>query len=176
MEIIFKKEWEIQEKENLEIQYLLQKCFPEYFCNRTYFKQIPHFRLLAKKDNTVVGQVGLDYRMMSLNNKPIQVLGIIDLCILPSFQGQKIGSQLLQYVEKIALENHIDFLLLFADNPQLYLKHGFKKCSHNMIHWVKINEHETLGIGKEIIPELMIKEIHDKKWEEGILDMLGYLY
>ena len=44
--------------------------------------------------------------------------------------------------------------------------------------WLQINDEEqtTYGIGYERIDELMIKEVKDEKWEEGELDLLGYLY
>jgi len=37
-------------------------------------------------------------------------------------------------------------------------------------------EHKTLGIGEEEIKELMIKEVGNKVWNNGYLDMLGYMY
>jgi len=56
-------------------------------------------------------------------------------------------------------------------NPLLY-----SESDDNKIKWLKINEHQTLGIGLKNISELMIKEIGDIKWEPGILDMMGYMY
>ncbi|MGK0391804.1 MAG: GNAT superfamily N-acetyltransferase [Maribacter sp.] len=102
-----------------------------------------------------------------MNGKPIRVWGIIDLCVLPEKRGHNLSSLLLQEAEKTAKENKLDFLLLFADNPKLYLNNGYVKCLENEIHWLKINEHKMLGLGKEIIPELMIKKIGKKEWEVG---------
>jgi hypothetical protein len=65
--------------------------------------------------------------------------------------------------------------LLFTDLQAFYANSGFVSVK-NICKWTKINEHKTLGIGEEEIEELMIKKIGSKVWEDGYLDMLGYLY
>lgn len=70
-----------------------------------------------------------------------------------------------------------DYILLFTDNPEIYLNNGFESVK-NTCKWLQINDEEqtTYGIGYERIDELMIKEVNDEKWEEGELDLLEYLY
>lgn len=114
--------------------------------------------------------------MMNLNGKPIRVLGIIDLCVSPAARSQGIASLLISEVERMA-EEHVDFLLLFADHEGLYSRNGFRTVS-NTCTWLKIN-HETLttvGVGTQKVEGLMIKEVGSLPWEEGVLDFLGYLY
>lgn len=176
MTIKFKPEYQINSNERQQIKSILQQCFPEYYVGREYFKQIPHFRIFLKKGDTIIGKLAIDYRIMSLNGKAIRVWGIIDVCVLLEQRGKNLSSLLLKEAEKIAKENDLDFLLLFADNPKLYLNNGYVKCLENEVHWLKIDEHQMLGLGKEIIPELMIKKIGKKEWEKGKLDMMGYLY
>lgn len=176
MTITLKNEYELSPKEIEQIKQLLLQCFPTYYAHREYFKQIPHHRLLAKETEQIIGQLAIDYRIIALNDQAIKVWGIIDLCVSPEEQGKGIARQLLQKAETIARNNQLDFMLLFADNPSLYLQHGFQKCLDNEITWLKIDEHKTLGIGTEVIPELMIKEIGEKQWTSGKLDMMGFLY
>jgi predicted acetyltransferase len=171
-----KAEYQVNSNERQQVNKILEQCFPEYYVNREYFKQIPHFRIFIKEEDTIIGKLAIDYRIMSLNDQPIRVWGIIDVCVLPEKRGHNLSSILLKKAEKVATENGLDFLLLFADNPKLYLNNGYVKCLENEIHWLKINEHEMLGLGKEVIPELMIKKIGNKEWEAGKLDMMGYLY
>ncbi|MDK2598787.1 GNAT family N-acetyltransferase [Bacillus stercoris] len=91
----------------------MTECFPDiYPKNRTYFKQLPHFRFLAiNKESALLGQVGLDYRVMNLNGKPVRILGVIDLCVSKKYRSQGIGSWLLLEIEKFCKEKNIDFLV-----------------------------------------------------------------
>ncbi|MFX3632310.1 MAG: GNAT family N-acetyltransferase [Candidatus Pristimantibacillus sp.] len=161
------------------IQQLLNESFPAiYPRDRIYFKQLPHIRFLAYDlENKLVGQVGLDYRVMNLNGKPIRILGVIDLCVSLSSRSQGVGSLLLAEIDKFTAGKNIDFILLFADNMILYSKNGYKRVK-NKCKWVKINNEAqfTNGIGFEEIDELMIKKVGKKDWSEGDLDLLGYLY
>ncbi|MGG3941523.1 GNAT family N-acetyltransferase, partial [Peribacillus psychrosaccharolyticus] len=83
------------------IQELLNESFQEDFPkNRIYFKQLPHFRFVAfNEKNQLIGQVGIDYRVMNLNGEPIRVLGLIDLCVTQNTRSKGIGSMLLLEIE-----------------------------------------------------------------------------
>ncbi len=176
MKIIKVNEYDIDAKLEKDILNLLMESFPEaYQQDRIYYKQMPHFRYLAFEKEALIGQVGLDYRVMNLNGVPIKVLGIIDICIKKEYRGKGIGSRLLATIEEFAIAHELDFLLLFSDLQTFYANSGFV-CVKNVCKWTKINEHKTLGIGSEEIEELMIKKIGSKVWEDGDLDMLGYLY
>lgn len=176
MEIIKINEYDIDIKLEKDILNLLIESFPDaYQKDRIYYKQMPHFRYLAFDEEALIGQVGLDYRAMNLNGIAIKVLGIIDICIKKEYRGKGIGSKLLETIEGFAIAHKLDFLLLFTDVQIFYANSGFINVK-NMCKWTKINEHKTLGIGEEEIEELMIKKIGSKVWEDGCLDMLGYLY
>lgn len=178
MELIKAYDVDLSEEWSDLLQELLVASFPEvYPKDRLFFKQIPQGRVLAfNPDNQLVGHVGLDYRMMNLNGKPIKVLGVIDLCVSPAIRSQGIASLLISEVERMA-KGRVDFVLLFADHEGLYSKNGFKTVS-NTCKWLKI-DHETLtsiGVGTQKVEGLMIKEVGTLPWEEGELDFLGYLY
>jgi ribosomal protein S18 acetylase RimI-like enzyme len=176
MEILKINEYDIDIELEKKILNLLIESFPEvYPKDRIYYKQMPHFRYLAFDKATLIGQVGLDYRVMNLNGIVIKVLGIIDICIKKEYRGKGIGSKLLEIIECFSIAHKLDFLLLFTDVETFYEKSGFIKVK-NVCKWTKIDEHKTLGIGEEEIKELMIKKIGNKVWKDGYLDMLGYLY
>ena len=163
-----------------QIADLLSVCFPETeYHGRTYFKQLPHYRLLLKDNNKLIGQLGLDYRVMTLGKQPITVLGIIDLTILPFFQRQGFGTKLLRELDEIVL-NHIqnvDFLFLVADKHKFYENCGFKLIKQK-VKWFAIEDHINYGFQeKEFDDCLMIKKIGKTEWNENLeLDMLGYWY
>jgi predicted acetyltransferase len=155
-------DYEVDDALRKSIQELLVECFGDiYPKKRIYYKQLPHFRYLVLDDvDKLIGQVGLDYRIMNLNGKPVRVLGVIDLCVTKGYRSNGIGSWLLSKIEKFSEKKLIDFLLLFADNKNLYLKNGYKSVE-NKCKWLKI-DHENqraFGIGNEVINEVMVKEL-----------------
>ncbi|WDH75253.1 GNAT family N-acetyltransferase [Exiguobacterium marinum] len=171
-------EFEIGEALDKQLTELLMKSFEPLYHERSYFKQLPHLRLIAYDEQQhVIGQVGLDFRVMNLNGDPIRVFGIIDLCVQEEWQGRGIGGALMERVSALGDEHRIDFLLLFADRPDLYEQIGFHKVS-NTCTWLQIDDQNqtTRGIGEAPFDELMVKTVGDKQWTEGTLDLLGYLY
>lgn len=176
MEITKINEYDIDVELEKRILNLLIECFPGIYPeDRIYYKQIPHFRYLAFDKNILIGHVALDYRVMNLNGIIIRVLGIVDICIKEEYRGKGIASKLLKTIENFSVAHKLDFLLLFTDIEPFYLKNGFISVN-NTCKWTKIDEHKTLGIGEEIIKELMIKQTGNIVWKDGYLDMLGYMY
>ncbi|MBK8352401.1 MAG: GNAT family N-acetyltransferase [Saprospirales bacterium] len=103
LEIRKYNEFELTKDVQEQIALLLKKCFPDTTYNgRHYFKQLPHFRFLAYEDDMLVGHVAIDYRMMRLNDTPIKVVGVIELCVLEERRNHYIGGFLLEEVEKLA--------------------------------------------------------------------------
>lgn len=173
-------EFQIDTNTSKEINELLQSVFADIdFRGRDYFKQLPHYRLLAQKDERLVGHLGIDYRVMNLNGHAVKVFGVIDLCVSPAAQGQGIGKQLMLEFEAIAQRhaNKIDFLFLVTDTPNFYAKLGYQQTKITTT-WLKIDHHENYGLDTERIEDalFMIKPVSDKQWADGDLDMLGYMY
>ncbi len=170
-------EMTLSESMDMELIELLQHAFPSLYPNRRYFKQLPHLRLIAYEDQQIIGQVGLDFRVMNMDGTPIHVLGIIDLCVREEVRGRGVGRALMEKVIALGEEYPIDFLLLFADRLHLYERIGFQKVS-NTCTWLQINDENqtTRGIGEARFEELMIRQVGDKRWTDGKLDLLGYLY
>lgn len=178
MKTIKMYECEISAPIEKKIQSLLIRSFGSLYPeDRIYFKQVPHQRFFAYEGERLVGQVGIDYRIMNLNGKPIKVLGVIDLCVREECRGKGIATLLLTKVEEYAIEHRLDFLLLFADNENVYRKNGYRSVT-NVCRWLKIDDHHltSVGVGEQVVEGLMIKQIGSTDWEDGVLDFLGYLY
>nr|WP_160042662.1 GNAT family N-acetyltransferase [Paenibacillus sp. USDA918EY] len=156
-------EYDLSNELEAAIQELLIDSFPDiYPKDRIYFKQLPHFRFLAfNEENQLIGHVGLEYRVMNLNGKPVKILGVIDLLEVDQFSEGR----------------NIDFILLFTDKMNFYLRNGYKPVK-NKCKWMKIDyETQTInGIGHEEVDQLMIKEVGKTVWSGGDLDFLGYFY
>jgi len=42
---------------------------------------------------------------------------------------------------------------------------------------MKIDEHQTLGMGEESLSDcMMVKQLGEQTWQNGIVDLLGYLF
>jgi N-acetylglutamate synthase-like GNAT family acetyltransferase len=180
MKFEFIDEFKINEKTKNQISELLKICFSdEDYGGRTYFKQIPQYRILVKENGNLIGQLGLDYRIMTINKKPIRVLGVIDLLVSPEKQKLGIGTKMLDKLNRIAEQNRInvDFILLVADKHKFYEKSGFKLTKQN-VKWFATENHINYGIQEGKFDNcLMIKQIGRTKWEDDTeLDMLGYWY
>ncbi|MFD1928837.1 GNAT family N-acetyltransferase [Sporosarcina siberiensis] len=172
-------EYEIDGPLKNKLQQLVTSSFGEdYPSDRIYYKQLPHLRfVVSDEENEVIGQVGLDYRVMNLNGNIVNVLGLIDLCVLESRRSEGIGSFILREIDAFCTPKPIDFILLFADDASLYSRNGYVSITTNC-KWMQIDEttQTTIGLGHEQVEELMVKSVHGRVWEEGDLDLMGYLY
>ncbi len=176
VQIEVKSDIDISDSEHEKILSLLNTCFDNIFGERIFFKQAPHLRFLAKENDQIIGQVGIDYRVMNLDGQLIKVIGIIDLCVEEIFRGKGIGSTLLRSVENY-YSCKADFILLFADNHQVYFRNDFQ-LANNKVKWLGIDEGKIVGIIEKRMGDcLMYKPLKANAiWTEGDLDMMGYLY
>ena len=65
--------------------------------------------------------------------------------------------------------------MLFAQDPRVYGRNGFRRAT-NPFRWVKIHEHQIIGIGEEPLEEAMVKEVGSRPWPNGLIDLLGYQF
>lgn len=173
-----------------QLQNLLYQSFPDFFETRIYAKQFASFRLLVWNNNNLIAQTAIEHRMISIDGNPASIFGIVDLCVSEPMRSNGIATRLLEEVEKIARDHEIEYLLLFAENPRLYDKFGFKRCRCSY-SWLGIDEHKTLGILKDkswldvdecktnrnnISDFLMVKPLTDLEIPKQKVDLLGYLF
>ena len=180
MGLKFFSEFEVDKKTSIEISALLKRCFPAADYHRgPYFKQLPHYRLLAYENGKLIGQLGMDLRMMNMNGEAVCVLGVVDLCVHPEFRGAGVGKSLMAQYEAIASQHadRIDFLFLVTDLPGYYEKLGFTIADIKTV-WLKIHRHKNHGIADEKISDakFMVKSVSGKEWVDGDLELLGYMY
>ena len=82
-----------------QVRDLVQVAFPGSPPDRPYFKLRPHFRFLAWNDDTLVGHLGVDHRVIRVGAEALSIFGIIDLCVTTSYQHRSLATQLLQQLE-----------------------------------------------------------------------------
>lgn len=156
---------------------LLDKCFPDTFESRIYFKQLPHFRLIMREDSHIIGQAGLDFRIILVGKTHIAVVGIIDLCITEKLRHQGFGTRLLKRAEKFARYASADFLVLMADRHDIYKRTGFIDLPEATTTWLAIEDRKSYGlVERDMTDVFLVKPVMQNKWPKGPIDMLGYLY
>ena len=73
-------EAEIGRDLRLQVQALLQACFPGY-PSRSYFKLPPHFRYIAMTGGVLVAQMGVELRVIRVGSNVLRTFGVVDLCV-----------------------------------------------------------------------------------------------
>jgi GNAT superfamily N-acetyltransferase len=158
------------------VNQLLVESFPDYPLDRSYYKLLPQFRYLVWKDDNLIAQMGIEHRVITNTGIPARIFGLIDLCVASSYRSQKIATTLLQQIEEVGRMSRIDFLVLFADDSRLYAENGYQRVA-NLCRWMKIDEHQTCGVGEESLSDcMMVKQLGEQIWQNGIVDLLGYLF
>jgi GNAT superfamily N-acetyltransferase len=158
-----------------QLQALLQACFPGY-PSRAYFKLPPHFRYLAVAGGELVGQVGVELRVIRVGSDVLRTFGVVDLCVRESGRSRGLAGRLLAEVTRLAGSCGMDFVILFADDDRLYERNGWARAA-NPCSWLKIHEHATLGLATaEDTGALMVKKIGPQAWPDGEVDLLGHLF
>jgi len=169
-------EHELKQSHHDQITELRNEAFPDCRHQRSYHKQLPHFRILAGINGRVVGQLGIDHRMIRVGSKAIRIFGIVDLCVLNEYRGSGTGGKMLSYADEIAGRNNVEFLFLMASDHRLYERHGYKVVD-GICSWLRIDEHCNYGVAvQEIHGEMMVKSTSSTKWPEGPIDLLGYMF
>lgn len=170
------EEFKIDSSTKKQIADLLNISFSGYPNGRTFYKQLPSFRYLIWNNDKLVAHMAVDHRMMNNNSNAIAVFGVSDLCVLPAYQHQKIASQLINQLEELGKKNSIDFIVLMANDHQLYLSNGFE-AFENECQWLIIDNNKSLGVIHRRIKEaLMVKPLGNHNWQEGFVDFLGHIF
>ena len=169
------EEFLLKAEERRKISDLLLTCFPGFPTDRIYFKYPPGFRYLVWEGDQLVGHMGVDYRLIGYAGEMIPIFGIMDLCVLPAYQHQRLASKLLTELGGLGEKNAIDFLLLVAKDKALYENNGFFSGS-NTCQWLLMVGNQALGMVKRKLPELMVKPLGKKAWPEGLIDFMGPLF
>jgi GNAT superfamily N-acetyltransferase len=158
-----------------QLQSLLQSSFPGY-PDRDYYKLPPHFRLLAVVGGDVVGQLGVELRVIRVGHRIFRTFGVVDLCVKANKRSRGLATRLLAEVVEYAEACAMDFVLLFADDGRLYAQNGWHRVS-NPCTWLRIDDHVTLGLAcREKTDALMVKAVQGKVWPDGEVDLLGHLF
>jgi len=55
--------------------------------------------LLVWQNQSLVGQMGVEYRVLGSQDGPLRIFGAIDVCVAPECRNQGIATQMLTWLE-----------------------------------------------------------------------------
>ncbi len=169
-------EHEIASETHELINQLLVKSFPGFPSERSYYKLLPQFRYLGWMNENLIAHAGIEHRVINNTGIPVRIFGLIDLCVDPRYRSRRIATKLLQQVDDLGHSSKIDFLILFADDHRLYTENGYCRVE-NLCRWMMVDEHQILGIAEKTLADcMMVKQIGARTWQDGTVDLLGYLF
>ncbi|NBC09081.1 MAG: GNAT family N-acetyltransferase [Bacteroidetes bacterium] len=169
------EEFQLTVDDEEAIQQLLGEVFSVY-PDRTYYKQQPDFRYLGWENGQLIAHMAVEHRTINNAGQLLRIFGVADLCVERERQHRHIGSRLLSELALLGQKNSIDFIVLMAAEPELYLKNGFSAVN-NICRWLIISSHTTLGVAqRHIEAALMVKALGEKRWRPGVVDFLGTIF
>lgn len=171
-------EIDVTPEQHQAIEQLRNSAFADFQVSRSYYKQLPHMRVLCyssdeTQGNELAGYMGLDYRVIRVGDEVLKVLGVIDLCVAK--QGQGLGSQMMTELAEYAQSKDVDFIILMSELDAFYSKLGYQRVA-SMQSWLRIHEHTNFGVAVDHIDELYVKPVGKKTWPAGHVDWLGYMF
>lgn len=170
------EEFRLTREQDRLIAALLRRGFDVYPANRSYYKQLPHFRLLIWTDGgKLVGHLAAECRIINVGGVPIKVFGIADLCVDVAFQHRRIATRIVAELESLGREHEVAFLVLLTNEPAVYESLAFERKKASCC-WLLISNHQTLGVMRRSIDNIMIKPLGKRSWPEGPIDFLGHIF
>ena len=170
------QEYEISPEWHEELMNLRNRCFPKYPRERSYGKQLPHFRLICTVNDKIVGQIGVDHRVIRVADDIFRIFGLIDVCVDELYRNRRIASLMIAKLFLLGQEKGIDFLCLMADDHRLYEKNEFQVVNE-LCSWLRIDEHKNFGVAVEKLEHvIMIRKVGNRDWPKGPIDLLGYIF
>lgn len=175
MRIDRQEEFLLSKRAKQAILSLLHTCFPGYPSDQIYYKYPPTFRYLLWEDQDLIGHMGIVARLIGHQGDFYPIFGIMDLCIAPAHQQQKLATRLLEELESLGKKSDIDFILLVAKESELYANSGFRRVD-NLCKWLLLSGNKTLGLVQRPLPDLMVKPVGLRDWPSGEIDLMGPLF
>ncbi|MGO2083109.1 GNAT family N-acetyltransferase [Vagococcus sp.] len=131
----------VEEKDHEEVVTLIKGSFAEsehgYHGEAELVERLrleashcPEFEFVYEKENQLIAHCFLSEVTIIKNNKiQCKGLAVAPLCVLPHFQSQGIGSQLMQALETTISLGDYQFISILGD-PNYYLRFGYQEAKN----------------------------------------------
>lgn len=168
------EELHLSPTDRAQIATLLADSFDVDFGGRSFYVQ-PHHLRMVHRDVTIVGHLGLNFRLIRLGDRLVPVLGIGDVATARSHRGQGVASGLLRAAIDEGRRSPAELMLLFGD-AGLYRGHGFRAVTNPVRHQ-RLDGHvsgDSVLSGDEM---LKVLELKTGSWDDhATVDILGFKF
>ena len=113
--------------------------------------------------------------MIRVGELVARTVGLVDLCVSDRYRSRGVATTLLVAASSYARSCGADFLVLFADRHDLYLRAGWTVVS-NRCSWLRIDDHRSLGTASGTVEGMLVKPLGALAWPAGDVDMLGHVF
>jgi GNAT superfamily N-acetyltransferase len=124
---------DVDDQLDREIRDLLSACFikpgDEVFRDRRYFTEMPSRRWLLRDEGRLVAHVAAHERTIEGG---MRMLGIAEVCVLPTHRGRGLARALLATVHEWGGDAGFGFATLFG-RPDIYASSGYQRCPEPVI-------------------------------------------
>ena len=156
---------------DLELRDLLSACFKkpgdEIFRSRRYFTEMPSWRWLLRDGDRLVAHVAAHQRTIQ---GEIRMLGIAEVCVLPSHRGQGLVRGLLAVAHEWGIGAGFEFATLFG-RREIYASSGYQTCSGGVMVRDGGSEPVLRPAG-----DFLIHRLGGLNWPSGDVDLRGPVF
>lgn len=157
MNIKYIKDSQVDDLLDEKIRELLSRCFTHsdetIFKHQRYFREVPTHRYLIVSNNSeLIAHIAVHDKQVLIDNNPIPVAGIAEVCVDPNYRQRGCVKQLLNFVHKDIESRNMSYSILFGDKT-IYQSSGYREVKNLYVK-------DITSINDLWQPELaMIKEI-----------------
>lgn len=150
---------------------ILYVCFneQEIFLKQRYYYEMPLHRWVIEECGKIVAHTALHEKLISVNDNLITVGAIAEVCVHPEFRGRKFVNALMEAAHSFLKEKNIEFSILIANHPNVYSPSGYFLINNEIRYY----EPETVKWKVKVFPDVMVAELGNSKWPEGLVDFRG---
>jgi GNAT superfamily N-acetyltransferase len=162
---------DVDDQLDREIRDLLSTCFvkpgDEVFRERRYFTEMPSRRWLLRSDGRLVAHVAAHERTIEGG---MRMLGIAEVCVLPTHRGRGLARALLATVHEWGIGAGFDFATLFG-RREIYVSSGYQTCPAGVMVRDGGSESVFRPAG-----DLLIHRLGVLNWPKRVVDLRGPVF
>ncbi len=159
------------------IRQMLCQCFPRetgtFSKTRAWHGSGPNWSVyLEDEQGQIAAHAGMVDRMITVDQRPLHVGGIQNVCVLPSFRGRGLCQQVMKQIAEVAKGENYDAGLLFCvpELVQLYSREYWRRLPQAEVLRIDDSGNER-SLPQDNIP--MYFPIKIEAWPPGLIHLRG---
>jgi len=149
---------EVSESLDKALRQLLSTCFvknqdAQIFSKQRYYNEMPQHRYLLWQHAQLVAHIAVHEKEVIINNNPISICGIAEVCVHPEYRNQGFVKHLLEKIHLDRIKQGDGFSVLFGDE-EVYGSSGYRyvnnlKALNPSLEWTVAEHTMVLSLNKD---------------------------